>query len=141
MIDPSPSVWRRASRNTAFGVSAVRIASDELQTCPPRVVRGPAFQPASRVIEPNRQARTLAQTRGRGRGAIAAGWWSWHPGSISRDASHGVGRHPPVLQVAKLGQDLGDHPVQRLRQLEGRVSSRLASRTLCAGEVAGRLWP
>jgi hypothetical protein len=29
---------------------------------------------------------------------------------------------------------------QRLRQLEGRVSSRLASRTLCAGEVAGRLW-
>ena len=24
---------------------------------------------------------------GLGRGAIAAGWWSWHPGSISRDAS------------------------------------------------------
>ena len=24
---------------------------------------------------------------GGGRGAIAAGWWSWHPGLISRDAS------------------------------------------------------
>jgi hypothetical protein len=28
MIEPiNPSVWRRASRNTAFSVSAVRIAS------------------------------------------------------------------------------------------------------------------
>jgi hypothetical protein len=26
-----PSVWRRASRNTAFSVSAVRIASGEYQ--------------------------------------------------------------------------------------------------------------
>jgi hypothetical protein len=29
---------------------------------------------------------------------------------------------------------------QRLRRLEDRVLSRLASRTLCAGEVAGRPW-
>src|SRR4029077_2529266 len=47
MIEPiSPSVWRRASRNTALSVSAVRIASGEYQACPPRVVRGAAFQPS-----------------------------------------------------------------------------------------------
>src|SRR3954451_4531828 len=47
MIEPMrPSVWRRASRNTARNVSAVRIASGEYQACPPRVVRGAAFQAA-----------------------------------------------------------------------------------------------
>ena len=30
-----PSVWRRARRNTALSVSAVRIASGEYQGCPP----------------------------------------------------------------------------------------------------------
>jgi hypothetical protein len=127
---------------------------------------------------------------GRGRGAIAAGWWSWHPGLISRDASRVqwiCGSPSPVLQSERQlksrcsGTEIGtpeDTPrfcwkrgcqtpasgrelilgrkrsrtspssariwpitlCQRLRQLEGRVSSRLASRTLCAGEVAGRLW-
>src|ERR1700693_3430519 len=41
-----PSVWRRARWNTAFSVSAVRIASGEYQACPPRVVRGAARQAA-----------------------------------------------------------------------------------------------
>src|SRR4051794_25856978 len=41
-----PSVWRRARRNTARSVSAVRIASGEYQGCPPRVVRGSACQAA-----------------------------------------------------------------------------------------------
>jgi hypothetical protein len=116
---------------------------------------------------------------GRGRGVIAAGWWSWHPGLISRDASRVqwiCGSPSPVLQserqlkkavaagprselrkTPRLGRELilgwkrsRTSPssariwaitlCQRLRQLEGRVSSRLASRTLCAGEVAGRLW-
>jgi len=41
MIEPMrPSVWRRASRNTARNVSAVRIASGEYQGWPPRMVRG-----------------------------------------------------------------------------------------------------
>jgi hypothetical protein len=47
MIEPiSPSVWRRASQNTALNVSAVRIASGDYQACPRLVVRGAAFQPA-----------------------------------------------------------------------------------------------
>jgi hypothetical protein len=47
MIEPiNPSVWRKASRNTAFSVRAVRIASGEYQACPPRVVRGAARQAA-----------------------------------------------------------------------------------------------
>ena len=47
MIEPiKPSVWRRASQNTAFSVNAVRIASGEYQAWPPRVVRGAARQPA-----------------------------------------------------------------------------------------------
>jgi len=37
-----PSVWRKARRNTARSVSAVRIAKGEYQACPPRVVRGSA---------------------------------------------------------------------------------------------------
>src|SRR3954451_17893605 len=41
-----PSVWRRASRNTARSVSAVRIASGEYQAWPTRVVRGSARQAA-----------------------------------------------------------------------------------------------
>src|SRR3954470_24140118 len=39
-----PSVWRRARRNTALSVRAVRMASSEYQGCPPRVVRGSARQ-------------------------------------------------------------------------------------------------
>ena len=47
MIEPiNPSVWRRASRNTALSVRAVRIVSGEYQGCPPRVVLGAASQPA-----------------------------------------------------------------------------------------------
>jgi hypothetical protein len=47
MMEPmSPSVWRRASRNTARSVSAVRIASGEYHAWPPRVVRGAACQAA-----------------------------------------------------------------------------------------------
>src|SRR4051794_9524133 len=42
----SPSVWRRARRNTARSVSAVRIAKGEYQGCPPRVVRGAARHPS-----------------------------------------------------------------------------------------------
>ena len=42
----NPSVWRRASRNTALSVSAVTIASGEYHGCPPRVVRGSACQAA-----------------------------------------------------------------------------------------------
>ncbi len=42
----NPSVWRRASRNTALSVSAVRIASGEYQACPPRVVVRGAARPA-----------------------------------------------------------------------------------------------
>src|SRR5271165_3671348 len=42
----NPSVWRRASRNTALSVRAVRIANGEYQGCPPRVVRGAACQAA-----------------------------------------------------------------------------------------------
>src|SRR5690242_13257762 len=41
-----PSVWRKARRNTARTVSAVRIASGEYQAWPPRVARGPAAQAA-----------------------------------------------------------------------------------------------
>src|SRR4051795_12645566 len=47
MIEPiSPSVWRRASRNTARSVSAVRIASGEYPAWPTRVVRGSSRQAA-----------------------------------------------------------------------------------------------
>ena len=47
MIEPiRPSVWRRASRNTAFSVSAVKIANAEYKAWPPRVVCGAARQPA-----------------------------------------------------------------------------------------------
>src|SRR4051812_44171474 len=47
MIEPMrPSVCRRASRNTARSVSAVRIASGEYHACPPRVGRGSARQAA-----------------------------------------------------------------------------------------------
>jgi hypothetical protein len=42
----SPSVWRKARRNTVRSVSAVRIARGEYQGCPPRVVRGAARQAA-----------------------------------------------------------------------------------------------
>ena len=42
----SPSVWRKAKRNTARSVNAVRIARGEYQGCPPRVVRGAARQAA-----------------------------------------------------------------------------------------------
>ena len=42
----NPSVWRRARRNTARSVSAVRIARGEYQGCPPGVVRGSARQAA-----------------------------------------------------------------------------------------------
>jgi hypothetical protein len=46
-IEPiSPSVWRKARRNTARSVSAVVIARGEYQGCPPRVVRGAARQAA-----------------------------------------------------------------------------------------------
>jgi hypothetical protein len=45
MIEPiNPSIWRRASRDMAFIVSAVRIASGEYHGWPPRVVRGAARQ-------------------------------------------------------------------------------------------------
>ena len=44
-MDPiRPSVWRRAKRNAARKVSAVRIAKGEYQGCPPGVVRGSARQ-------------------------------------------------------------------------------------------------
>ena len=40
MTEPiRPSAWRRARRNTARKVSAVRIARGEYQGCPPGVVR------------------------------------------------------------------------------------------------------
>lgn len=43
MTEPiRPSVWRSARRNTARSVNAVKIAKEECQDCPPRVVRGPA---------------------------------------------------------------------------------------------------
>src|SRR3954468_16734850 len=42
----NPSVWRRAKRNTARKVNAVRIAQGEYQGCPPRVVRGAARHPS-----------------------------------------------------------------------------------------------
>ncbi len=42
----SPSVWRSAMRNTARSVSAVVMARAEERGCPPRVVRGSAFQAA-----------------------------------------------------------------------------------------------
>ncbi len=42
----SPSVWRRARRNTALSVSAARIARGEYQGCPPGVVRGAARHPS-----------------------------------------------------------------------------------------------
>jgi len=40
----SPSVWRKARRNTARSVSAVTMARGEYQGRPPRVVRGAARQ-------------------------------------------------------------------------------------------------
>ncbi len=43
----SPSVWRKARRNTALSVSAVKIAKGEYQGCPPGVVRGSARQPST----------------------------------------------------------------------------------------------
>ena len=47
MTEPiRPSVWRRARRNTARSVSAVRIAKDEYQGWPPGVVRASARQPS-----------------------------------------------------------------------------------------------
>ena len=47
MMEPiRSSVWRRARRNTARSVSAVRIAKGECQGCPPAVVRGPALHAA-----------------------------------------------------------------------------------------------
>ena len=71
MTEPiSPSVWRRAKRNTARRVKAVRMARGEPQGCPPRVVRGSGGArlggPGSdRLIgEPDRQAATLAQAGG-----------------------------------------------------------------------------
>src|SRR4051812_35919658 len=42
----NPSVWRKARRNTARKVSAVRTARGEYQGCPPRVVRGAARHPS-----------------------------------------------------------------------------------------------
>ena len=47
----SPSVWRRARRNTARRVSAVKIASGEYQGCPPGVVRGAARQSSMAASE------------------------------------------------------------------------------------------
>ncbi len=44
---------------------------------------------------------------GGGRGAIAAGWWSWHPGLISRDASRVQWRffvEPPIYVGERSGQ-------------------------------------
>jgi len=47
MMDPiRPSVWRRAKRNTARKLSAVRAAKGEYHGCPPSVVRGSARQPS-----------------------------------------------------------------------------------------------
>jgi hypothetical protein len=46
----SPSVCRSARRNTALSVSAVKIARGEYQRCPPRVVRGSAFQAARQAV-------------------------------------------------------------------------------------------
>ena len=47
MTEPiSPSVWRRARRNTTRSVSAVKIARGEYQGCPPGVVPGTARQPS-----------------------------------------------------------------------------------------------
>jgi transposase len=49
MIEPiRPSVWRKASRNTARKVRAVVIASAEYRGCPPRVVRA---RPTMRFVE------------------------------------------------------------------------------------------
>ena len=47
----NPSVWRNASWNTAFGVSAVSMTSAEYQTLPSRIVRGSARQPAIAVSQ------------------------------------------------------------------------------------------
>src|SRR3954451_23391622 len=59
-----PSVWRRASRNTARSVSAVRIASGEYQAWPPRVVRGSARQAAiASSLNQIVKASALAQAR------------------------------------------------------------------------------
>ncbi len=65
----SPSVWRKASRNTARKVSAVLIARDEYRGCPPRVVQGSAGQAAiaasvnhmARLPRPRRTALYSAQ--------------------------------------------------------------------------------
>jgi hypothetical protein len=65
----SPSVWRKASRNTARKVSAVLIARDEYRSCPPRVVHGSAGQAAiaasvnhmARLPRPRRTALYSAQ--------------------------------------------------------------------------------
>ena len=46
-----PSVWRSAKRNAARKVSAVRIARDEYEGCPPGVVRGSARQPSIAASE------------------------------------------------------------------------------------------
>jgi len=65
IIEPiNPSVWRRASRNTALNVSALRIASAEYQRWPPRGhprCRSPSHDRF--LSEPDRQAPTLAQAR------------------------------------------------------------------------------
>ena len=99
--------------------------------CPATPETGPAGPPASAPRQPivavdcaDRQAGGIGQppaassascdsclaprpigrgSLGRGRGAIAAGWWSWHPSLISRDASRvqwGWGRHLPRLSEA-----------------------------------------
>ena len=47
----NPSVWRRAKRNTARRVSAVRIARGEYQGRPPGVVRGAARHPSIAASE------------------------------------------------------------------------------------------
>src|SRR3954454_15082732 len=123
MIEPMrPSVCRRASRNTARSVSAVRIASGEYHACPPRPVRGSAFHAATasgvnqtvRLPRARRPASCAAQLVTRGfcfgmwwrRAAFAL--WNGPPlypavlgcGSNRRNGSR-------TMQIAVLGIDLG----------------------------------
>ena len=81
-----------------------RATSETGPACPPTSApRQPTFRSTAPIGRPtvsdnhrlrrrsrgsNLAPRSVGRgSLGGGRGAIAAGWWSWHPGLISRDAS------------------------------------------------------
>ena len=108
---------RRSSRYSASSQPLSGLLSAKLEGgCRATSETGPACPPTSAPRQPtvpvdcaDRQSTSLRTTTGfvwrfatnifarrpqaprislgGGRGAIAAGWWSWHPGLISRDAS------------------------------------------------------